>query len=125
MKNIVIELMVDNMKDTVKYYTDILGFSIKISFPEDNPFFVSILNENVEIMLYTREEFSKEIPKFKDMKVGGSIALFIEVSNIKDMYKRIKGRVNIVQELHDTSYGTTEFSIEDINGYILMFNEKN
>jgi len=119
-KKITIELMVDDMKKTIDFYQEILGFQVTVSVPEENPFFVIINHESIELMLYQRDQFGKEIPKFKKMSVGGSIALYLEVENIKSLFDCMKGKVKIIQTIHETDYGSTEFSFEDCNGYVLM-----
>lgn len=125
MKNITTELMVDDMDKSLIFYTDILGFNLIVSEPNKNPFFVILQNGPVELMLYHRKQFSQEIPKFKDILVGGSIALYFGVDEIEKLYMRLKGKVKIIQELHTTDYGSTEFSFEDNSGYVLIFNERN
>jgi len=125
MKKAVLEIMVDNMEKNIHWYTNILGFEKKIVTPEINPIFVSLSNGGVEIMLYKREEFSQEIPKFKDIKIGGSFALYITVENIQTLYDSVKDHEKIIQELHTTDYGSVEFSLEDPNGYVLMFSQAN
>lgn len=125
MKNLTTELMVDDMKGSIDFYRDILGFNIIVSEPQENPFFVILQNGPVELMLYHREQFLQEIPKFEDMLVGGSIALYIGVDKVEELYESLKDKVKIVQELHTTDYGSTEFSCEDNSGYVLMFNERN
>ena len=124
MKNITTELMVDDMNKSIDFYRDILEFSIIVSEPQDNPFFVILQNGKVELMLYHRTQFSQEIPKFKDMPVGGPIALYIGVDEIEKLYKSVKNKVKIIQKIHKTDYGSTEFSCEDNSGYVLMFNER-
>ena len=125
MKNITTELMVDNMAKSISFYRDILGFNITVSEPKENPFFVILQNGSVELMLYHRNQFSQEIPKFKDISVGGTIALYIGVEKVEELYQRIKEQVKIIQDLHTTDYGSVEFSCEDNSGYVLMFNERN
>lgn len=123
MKTATLELMVDNMKETIEFYTQILGFEISTEVSESNPFFAIVKNGDIEIMFYSRKEFSNEIPKFKDMVIGGTFALYIGVEDIQKVYNSIKDKVTIIQQLHKTDYGSLEFSIEDINGYILMFHQ--
>lgn len=124
MNNTIPELMVDNIEDNINFYTNILDFKMLAKYPESNPSFLKIKNGNTELMLFNRKEFSKEIPQLKDIKIGGSFVLYINVDNINELYEDIKDKVNIIKELHNTDYGTMEFVIEDINGYILMFNQR-
>lgn len=124
-KNTTTELMVDDIEKSIDFYRNILGFEITVSAPEKNPFFVILQNGSVELMLYHRTQFSEEIPKFKDMAVGGTIALYIGVEEINSFYNSVQDKVKIIQPLHTTDYGSIEFSCEDNSGYILMFNERN
>ncbi len=120
-----IELMVDDIQKTINFYKTMLGFEVTVSVPEKEPFFVVMSSGSAKLMLYTRSQFSEEIPEFKEIPVGGSIAMYMNVDNIETLFGKIKGKVKIIQELHETDYGTKEFSFEDCNGYIIMLaNEK-
>ncbi|MCA9382131.1 glyoxalase, partial [Candidatus Dojkabacteria bacterium] len=59
-------------------------------------------------------------PDFDKQKLGGTIALYIGIKNLKEEYERVKNQVEIIQNLHKTDYGTEEFSFYDCNGYVLM-----
>ncbi|HVX92590.1 MAG TPA: VOC family protein [Candidatus Dojkabacteria bacterium] len=124
MKNATLELMVDNMRESSDFYTTILGFTKSMVTPENDPVFLMLTNGGVNIMLYRRDAFVKEISKFEKLKLGGSVALYIEVEDITKLYKDVKDKVKIIQEFHTTDYGSTEFSMEDNNGYVLMFSQR-
>ncbi len=124
MKNAVLELMVDDIQNSVHFYTDILGFEKEFEFPENNPNFVSLSKDEIHISFFKREEFGKEVPKFKDMKLGGSFVLNIEVEDIQSLYDTIKEKATIIKELYKTDYGTMEFTIEDRDGYVLLFKQE-
>ena len=49
---------------------------------------------------------------------------FIEMDDLDEFYEKAKIVGEIVQEKHETFYGTKEFSMRDINGYVLMFAER-
>jgi len=119
------ELMVDDMEKSIDFYKHTLGFKIILSEPKTNPFFVILQNGKVKLMLYQRKQFAEEIPSFEKLPVGGSIALYIGVEDIASFFDKIKRKVKIIQPLHKTDYGSTEFSCEDCNGYLLMFHEGN
>ena len=117
--------MVDDMEKSIDFYREVLGFKIILSEPKSDPFFVILQNGKVDLMLYQRKQFAEEIPSFKKIPVGGSIALYIGVENITSFFDDIKSKVKIIQPLHKTGYGSVEFSCEDYNGYLLMFHEGN
>lgn len=123
MKNSVVELMVDDIQRSVSFYIDILGFEKEFEVPEKNPPFVSITKDEVHISFFKREEFVKEVPKFMNMRLGGSFVLNIEVEDIQGLYDSIKEKVTIVKELYKTDYGTLEFTMEDSDGYVLLFKQ--
>lgn len=123
-KDLIPELLVEDMSKTLKFYHDVLGFESEIVFPEKNPVFAQIEKDNIHIMLYDRNDFQNEIPKLRQMKMGGSILLYFKIEKIKDFYQQIKDRVKIIQPLHKTDYGSLEFTIEDCNGYLLAFSQR-
>ena len=119
-----VELLVDDIIKTVSFYTDLLNFKITSSTPEENPFFVILSNGPLDLMLYSRKQFVKEIPKFKEMPLGGTFALYLGVKNIETIYKRVKNKAQVIQELYKTDYDTAEFSFEDCNGYVILVSEE-
>lgn len=75
-------------------------------------------------MLYQRAEFAKEIPTFSTIPTGGSFVLYLEFEDIKEEWAKIKDRVTTIQPLRKTNYGSQEFTIQDLNGYYLMFGQR-
>ena len=123
-KNLTLELMVDDVNRSIEFYQKILGFTTFVKVPDNNPFFVIMKNNSIQIMLYQRDKFVEEIPKFEKLKLGGSIVIYLEVVEVKKTFQEIKDNVKIIQKMHETNYGTLEFSFEDINSYVWMISEK-
>ena len=117
------ELLVEDLSITIDFYVKELGFKVMTIFPDNEPFFAIIKNDDAQIMLYSRKQFAEEIPEFSNVPMGGSFVLYINVENIESLYKNLKNVSKVVQTLHKTNYGTTEFTCEDPNGYKLMFAE--
>ncbi len=133
LKKLTPDLMVKDVNKTVDFYKEILGFEFVMGVPKDSQevtmempkdkqlIFAAMKCGEVEIMF---DNISGDIPLFKDMDIGGSLTLYIEVDNIKELFEKLKGKIEIVKELHDTFYGMQEFYIKDCNGYVLEFSEK-
>ena len=51
--------------------------------------------------------------------MGGSLTLYVAVSDALALYDRLKDSTTIVKEPHKTFYGADEFAIRDLNGYVL------
>lgn len=50
--------------------------------------------------------------------------MYIDVEGIAKLYTDVKDKAEIVQDMHTTFYGSKEFAIRDINGYVLAFSER-
>lgn len=119
------ELLVEDVQTTLAWYHDILGFETMFVTPESGaPTFARIKKRVVEIMLFRHAEFAHEIPSFTTQSIGGSFVLYLEVSAINSLWDKVKDQVKVVQPLHTTDYGSTEFTIQDCNGYHLMFGQR-
>lgn len=52
-----------------------------------------------------------------------SVSPNLFVKNIRNFFCGIEDKVKVLKGLEKTFYGTTEFSIEDNNGFVLTFAE--
>ncbi|MCH7878490.1 MAG: VOC family protein [candidate division Zixibacteria bacterium] len=115
-------LMVEDVNAAVDWYKDMLGFELKMSNPESGTFEWAMLQSGeVKLMFEARASLEGELPALKEKPVGASGTFFIRLDDVKALYDRISGKVEIVSGLKKTSYGSEEFSITDNNGYILTF----
>ena len=128
---------VRNVRETVKFYQDILGFKFEMAVPDgletiENDIssykgeyaYAMVSKDDVYVMFLKTDSFEKDIPGLKGFPQGASVLFYIDVEDIDDVYKKLKGRVELVKELETTWYGMREFYIKDCNGYILGFAEK-
>ncbi len=115
-------IFVNDINETIKFYA-ILGFKVVMSVPEEGDFVWAMMsNGKVNFMFQTFESLGSELPSIS-RKDGGSLLLYIQMKEIREFYEKIKDKVNILKGLEKTFYGATEFSVQDINGYILTFAE--
>jgi uncharacterized glyoxalase superfamily protein PhnB len=49
--------------------------------------------------------------------------LYTQVDNIEALRNRLDGKAEIIEDLHNTSYGTREFIIRDCNGFWITFGQ--
>jgi uncharacterized glyoxalase superfamily protein PhnB len=124
-KGLTPNLMVEDMGKTIAYYQDVLGFELLMSNPEQKPFDWAMMRRgDVTLMFQTRKSLGDEMAAFKEMPLGGSLTFYVDVNNIKSLYGQVKDNADIIKELYDTFYGTTEFAIRDCNGYLVVFAEE-
>lgn len=125
LKKLTPNLMVEDVARTLDFYRDVLGFQVLTTVPPDQPPFTwgMVNRDGVELMFQARASLGADIPALADAPIGASQTFYIEVEDIDALYAAIKGKVEIVQDMHTTFYDTREFAFRDVNGYILAFSE--
>ena len=136
MKKLSPNLMVKNVKKTVEFYKNILGFELVMAVPEAQDgilteiledkkiVYALVKNGNVELMVQDEKNLKKDLTVFANSKIGASVSFYIEIENLDKFYNDIKEKVEVVKEVSITWYGMKEFYIRDNNGYILGFAEQ-
>ena len=115
-------IFVKDINKTIDFYKE-LGFNVVTTVPEQGDIFWAMMTcGNVTFMFQTFESLGTELPTISRQN-GGSLLLYIQTSDIRKFFDRIKDKVKVVKELEKTFYGATEFSIEDNNGFLLTFAE--
>ncbi|MEN8186900.1 MAG: VOC family protein [Bacteroidota bacterium] len=115
-------IFVRDINETIKFY-QLLGFKVLMKVPEQGDLvWVMMSCGDVTFMFQTFESLGSDLPAISRQN-GGSLLLYIQTKEIRLFYEKIKDKVNVIKGLEKTFYGATEFSIQDINGYILTFAE--
>lgn len=124
MNSLTPNLMVEDVNKTVEYYQKVLGFELVMTVPNEGVYNWAMMKRgNVEIMFQERNNIIDEYPVLKDKTPGGGLTFFTRVGNVEELYKELKDKVEIVLDLHKTFYGSKEFAIKDINGFVFTFAE--
>lgn len=119
-------LMVKSVNRTVEFYTKILGFNLIDSVPEVGDWvFAIVQSDSVMFMFQEEKSLKEEYPQLARFPQGGGLTFYIHVNDIYALYEKLKGKVTIAKDMHKTFYGSTDFAIEDCNGYILTFSQDN
>lgn len=115
-------IFVKDMNATIAFYKT-LGFELAMTVPEQGEFVWAMMTcGSVSFMFQTFASLGDTLPDVS-RRDGGSLLLYIKLNNIRGFFDRIKNNVTVLQGLETTFYGATEFSIKDINGFILTFAE--
>jgi len=132
MESLAPNLFVKDINATIDFYRQ-LGFQLTMSVPGEGqgspngspngPLVWDMMtNGKVTMMLQTMESLGDTLPAIS-RSAGGSLLLYINLTNIRAFFDSIKDKVTIVGGLERTFYGATEFSIIDNNNYVLTFAE--
>lgn len=127
---------VANIKKTVKFYHENLGFNLIMAVPEtqdgidqsfsDNKEYVYALvsKDNVELMFQRTDTFKVDVAFSKELPIAASVSFYMEVDGVESFYQEIKDKKIKTTELKTAWYGMREFYMQDNNGYILGIAEK-
>jgi uncharacterized glyoxalase superfamily protein PhnB len=115
-------LAVRNLKQTIEFYKNSLGFKIGMAFPDaDNPEYADLSKEEMVLMFIPAEN----IGIGNEEKLGIGVNIYMQIDgDIDEYYNELKDKgVEIVVDIKDEPYGIRDFTVEDINGYKLTFNQ--
>jgi uncharacterized glyoxalase superfamily protein PhnB len=114
--------MVDNVNDTVRFYQEVLGFSLVMSVPETGTFLWAMMNcGKISLMFQEKNSMLDEYPVLKEPPTGHGLTFYVKVKDVRSLYNKVEGRAKIVLDLHKTFYGAEEFALQDLNGFVLTF----
>ena len=115
-------LAVRNMKETIEFYKNSLGFKMGMAFPDaNNPEYADLSKDGMVLMFIPAENLgigSKE-------KLGTGVNMYMQIDgDIDEYYQELEKRgVKIAVDIKDEPYGIRDFTVEDVNGYKLTFNQ--
>ena len=115
-------LAVRNMKQTIQFYRDSLGFKIGMTFPDsNNPEYADLSKDGMVLMFIPAEN----IGIGREEKLGVGVNMYMQIDgDIDKYYNELKDKgVKIVVDIKDEPYGIRDFTVEDIDGYKLTFNQ--
>ena len=127
-------LAVANIRQTVQFYIENLGFELVMAVPEtqdgidqqllDNKEYVYALlkKETVELMFQRVDCYHEDVTI--DGKIGASVSFYMQGKGVDAFYAELKSKKIQVSEMNLTWYGIKEFYVKDNNGYILGFAEE-
>jgi len=118
-------LIVSNVEQSAAFYRDVLGFSVQMTVPDAPPYAFAIMTSGpVEVFLNSPEAAYEEYPSFKNQPLGGTMTLFMEVTEIEEVYASLAPQVRVVMPLEKKWYGMTEFGFLDPDGYIITYAQR-
>ena len=117
-------LFVKDIRATLDFYK-LLGFTLAMSVPGDNEddlVWAMVTNGKVTIMFQSFKSIGDTLPQIRRQE-GGPLLFYIKVQRIREFFETIREKTTLVHGLQKTFYGATEFSILDINDFMLTFAE--
>jgi uncharacterized glyoxalase superfamily protein PhnB len=115
-------LAVRDMKATIDFYVMSLNFKLGMTFPSpDNPEYADLSKDGMVLMFIPASNLSIG----SDQKLGTGVNLYLQIDgDIDEYYDELKKRgVKIAEDIKDEPYGIRDFTVNDVDGYMLTFNQ--
>ncbi len=122
LKRIVPLLQVGSLVDTLTYYQQVLGFTLDFVWPgEGEPKWAQVSRDGISFMFTIDLGTSSS---FFIAEKGNGVVFYVMVNDVEAVYTELLERgAIIVQELHEFG-GRKQFSVADLNGYVIAFSQE-
>ncbi len=115
---IVPQLRTTDMASSIRFYTEKLGFSVAFNYQD---FYTAIRAGSQVFHLKLVDEKDPSIPYVEQ---GEHFHLYLETKGLADFAAQLKAKgVELVKDVHETSWNTREIVIQDDQGHTLYFGE--
>ena len=108
-----------DLRQTITFYTELLGFKCEDLFPDtENPYWASLYRDDVEIMFTSRNAHTTIE---KPIMTG---SLYFNPDNVDEIWELLKDKATVEYPIENFDYGMREFAIRECNGYLLQFGQE-
>ncbi len=114
-------LQVGSVPDTLDYYREVLGFALDFAWPGDGPPKWAKVSRGGTSFMFTVDLGTSSSPFIAEK--GNGVVFYVIVQQVETLYAELVERgALVVQELQDFG-GRKQFSIADMNGYVIAFTQ--
>ena len=114
------QFLVANTEAAAAFYRDKLGFNIEFTLGEP-PVFAAVIRNGIAIYL---KQVGQREPSRTFKAEGQHYDVFIFTDDVEALHREYADNgVIFLEALENTDYGTREFLIEDIDGYLIRFGQ--
>jgi catechol 2,3-dioxygenase-like lactoylglutathione lyase family enzyme len=114
--------IVANLKTSISFYLDKLGFEVRYIGPDNDPYWVIVGRDHISIML---KASGTAIPNHS-LHEWARWDAYISTIDPDTLYEEYRSKgVTFSKPIHDNSDNIRGFEIEDTDGYILFFGRPN
>ena len=117
--------IVANLETSVSFYVNKLGFEVRYTGPDDDPYWAIVGRDNVSIMLKAITPDVKPIPNHTRHEWAAWDAYIATAQPDKLFDEYLSNDVTFRKPIHDNSDNLRGFEIEDADGYVLFFGRPN
>lgn len=117
--------IVSNLKASIAFYTDKLGFTLRFIGPDNDPFWAIVGRENISIFLKAIAPDISPIPNHTRHEWARWDA-YIAATDPDSLFEEFRSNaVAFHQPIKDDDDGLRGFEVSDADGYVLFFGRPN
>jgi len=117
--------IVSRLKDSVSFYINKLGFEVRYTGPDDDPYWAIVGREKISIMLKEIAKDIKPIPNHTRHEWARWDA-FISTADPDALFEEYSsGGVTFHKSIRDDEDGLRGFEVRDADNYVLFFGRPN
>ena len=123
-KNMTPLLQVYDMKTSVAFYCDSLGFKVAHSYEPDGHFYwASLALGDIKLMLNACYEDDKRPPEPDKNRINAhrDTELYFECDNLDEVYNGLKNKGIDIKPPAQSAYGAQEIKLKDPDGFQIIF----
>jgi|ERR671916_36289 uncharacterized glyoxalase superfamily protein PhnB len=106
---------VPDVRATIQWYESI-GFTLLETNEPDGYVDWAMLSFGEGVVMFN----AGGEPSARDRR---EVDLYVQTEDVDEMYRRLSGRVEMREGLHETFYGMREFIVRDVNGFWITFGQ--
>ncbi|MBK7403121.1 MAG: VOC family protein [Phycisphaerales bacterium] len=107
-------LRTTDMRATIRFYTELLGFRLHSAWPEHEPCWCDLARDTISVMFYTQDPHDTG-------PTAMTGRLYFRTDDVMTIYNSVKDKAEVFEGPEVHFYGMKEIAIRDPNGYTLVF----
>lgn len=109
-----VRVNVRDLNNAIEWYTNILGLKVTGTWPPEKPNYAHFENADGAAFAIMEDEIYPSYGRFN-----------FNVEDVEALWNALKDKVEVIEELFSTPYGTRKFTIRDLDGNELGFVQDN
>jgi lactoylglutathione lyase len=122
-KSLTPNLVVRDLAESLVFYRDVLGFTVKQTVPEAAPF-VFVWVERGPVQVFLNDYKAVEIALAESERNVGGSGVYIMVEGLDTLHDAVAKKVELAMPLTTQFYGMQEFAVTDPDGHVVTFAER-
>jgi catechol 2,3-dioxygenase-like lactoylglutathione lyase family enzyme len=112
--DVVPRVPVTDLAATTGYYANVLGFSLGMTWPDEQPAFAIMSRDDATVQFYLAEDPAK----------CGAMMLNVHVTDAMSLHAELREKVSIEWGPEVYWYGRREFAVRDPDGNLVIITEE-